>query len=206
MRYYQRLPCTNIALIPMRNQQTPENKSRRLHRSDLVCDGTNDFRILIISSCQQDIGVWIGETSFNPPMGNIPRVHQTPPIETLRNFVSSLSVVNYILRQQPTIHIASNLERPISHSTYMPNINPQHERILTTSLRRTQNSHSDNIVEPVVVSIASLEHNAKLQAARRLRRPRSLQQNVGAVVRAEVVASVGAEDACLGVRDSPVCT
>ena len=135
MRYYQRLPCTNIALIPMRNQQTPENKSRRLHRSDLVCDGTNDFRILIISSCQQDIGVGIGETSFNPPMGNIPRVHQTPPIEALRNFVSSLSVVNYTLRQQPTTHIASNLERPISHSTYMPNINPQHKRVLTTSLR-----------------------------------------------------------------------
>ena len=206
MRYYQRLPCTNIALIPMRNQQTPENKSRRLHRSDLVCDGTNDFRILIISSCQQDIGVGIGETSFNPPMGNIPRVHQTPPIEALRNFVSSLSVVNYTLRQQPTTHIASNLERPISHSTYMPNINPQHKRVLTTSLRRTQNTHSHNIVEPIVVPIASLEHNAKLQAARRLRRPRSLQQNVGAVVRAEVVASVGAEDACLGVRDSPVCT
>ena len=104
MRYYQRLPCTNIALIPMRSQQTPENKSRRLHRSDLVCDGTNDFRILIISSCQQDIGVGIGETSFNPPMGNIPRVHQTPPIEALRNFVSSLSVVNYTLRQQLTTH------------------------------------------------------------------------------------------------------
>ena len=206
MPYYQRLPCTNIALIPVRDQGTPDNQSRRLHRSDFECDDTNDFRILIISSCQQDIGVGTGETSFNPTMGNSPRVHQTPPIEALRNFVSSLSVVNYILRQQPTIHIASNLERPISHSTYMPNINPQHKRVLTTSLRRTQNTHSHNIVEPIVVPIASLEHDAKLQAARRLRRPRSLQQNVRAVVRAEVVASVGAEDACLGVRDSPVCT
>jgi hypothetical protein len=87
----------------------------------------------------------------------------------------------------------------------VPNINPQHKRILAASLRRTQNSHSHNIVEPIVVFVASLEYNAELQAARRLRGPRSLQQDVRPVVRAEVVASVGAEDACLGVCDSPIC-
>lgn len=86
----------------------------------------------------------------------------------------------------------------------MPNVDPQHKRILTASLRRTQNPHSHNIVEPIVVPIASLEHNAKLQAACRLRRPRGLQQNVRPVVRSEVVAGVGAEDACLGVGDPPV--
>jgi hypothetical protein len=86
----------------------------------------------------------------------------------------------------------------------MPNIDPQHKRILPTPLRRTQYSHSHNVVEPIVISIPSLEHNAKLQTARRLRWSRSLQQNIRAVVRAEVVAGVGAEDACLGIGDSPV--
>lgn len=87
----------------------------------------------------------------------------------------------------------------------MPNIDLQHKRILTTSLSRRQNSHSNNIVEPVVVPVAGLEHNAELQAARGLRGPRSLQQDVGPIVRAKVVPSVGAEDACLGVRYPPVC-
>jgi hypothetical protein len=86
----------------------------------------------------------------------------------------------------------------------MPNINPQHKCILPTSLGRTQNAHSHNIVEPIVVPITRLKHNAKLQTTRGLCRPRSLQQNVRPVVRAEVVSSVGAEDACLGVGDSPV--
>jgi hypothetical protein len=88
----------------------------------------------------------------------------------------------------------------------MPNINPQHKRILPTSLRRTQNAHSNNIVEPVVVPITRLKHNAKLQTTCRLRGSRSLQQNVRPVVRAEVVASVGTEDAGLRIRDSPVST
>jgi hypothetical protein len=112
------------------------------------------------------------------------------------------STINLVSNQKHTS--PSRLEKQ-SSSTYMPNINPQHKRILTTSLRRAQNSHSHNIVEPIVVFIASLKHDAKLQAARRLRGPRSLQQDVRPVVRAEVVASVGAEDACLGVCDSPIC-
>lgn len=92
----------------------------------------------------------------------------------------------------------------------MPNINPQHKRILPASLRRTQNPDSNNIVEPIVIPIPSLEHNAKLQTTCRLRGPGSLQQDVRAVVRAEVVAGVGAEDAGLGVgyslgRDVSCC-
>lgn len=86
----------------------------------------------------------------------------------------------------------------------MPNIDLQHKSILTASLSRRQNSNSHNVVEPVVVPIAGLEHNAELQAARWLRGPGSLQQDVRPVVRAKVVPGVGAEDACLRVRYSPV--
>jgi hypothetical protein len=43
-----------------------------------------------------------------------------------------------------------------------------------------------------------------LQAARWLRGPGSLQQDVRPVVRAKVVPGVGAEDACLRVRYSPI--
>jgi hypothetical protein len=107
-------------------------------------------------------------------------------------------------------HRHQSFKPPIINQTYMPNINPQHKRILPTPLRGTQNPHGNNIVEPIVVPIASLEHNAKLQAACRLRGPGSLQQDVRAVVRAEVVAGVGAEDAGLGVgyslgRDVSCC-
>jgi hypothetical protein len=107
-------------------------------------------------------------------------------------------------------HRHQNFKPPIINQTYMPNINPQHKRILPTPLRRTQNPHGNNIVEPIVVPITGLEHDAKLQTACRLRGPGSLQQDVRAVVRAEVVPGVRAEDAGLGVgyslgRDVSCC-
>lgn len=87
----------------------------------------------------------------------------------------------------------------------MPNINPQQEAILPSTFHIAQQPNSHNIVEPVIVLVTRLEHYTKLQPASRLRGSRSLQQDVGAVVRAEVVSSVGAEDAGLRVCHSPVC-
>ena len=88
----------------------------------------------------------------------------------------------------------------------MPNINPQPKRPLLRRLPLdiTQNAHGHHIVQPVVVRIARLEHHAQLQAALRLRGPRRLHEDVGAVVGAEVVARVGAEDARLRVGQAPV--
>jgi hypothetical protein len=81
----------------------------------------------------------------------------------------------------------------------MPNINLQPKAILPSSLHITQQPNSHNIVQPVVVLISRLKQNSQLQTALRLRRPRSLQQNIRAVVRTEIVPRIGAEDARLRV-------
>lgn len=88
----------------------------------------------------------------------------------------------------------------------MPNINPQPKRaLLHLALHITQNPNSYNIVQPIVVRIARLEDNPQLQTALRLRGTGSLHEDVGAVVSAQVVARVGAEDARLRIGQAPVC-
>lgn len=95
-----------------------------------------------------------------------------------------------------------------NRKTYMPNINPQEKALpllpRTLVLHATQLSHSNHIVQPVVILIARLEQHTQLQAAFRLRRARRLQQDVRAVVRAEIVPSICAEDAGLRVGETPI--
>jgi hypothetical protein len=90
----------------------------------------------------------------------------------------------------------------------MPNINPQQKALpifpRTLVLHATQLSHSNHIVQPVVVLVARLEQHSQLQSASRLRRARRLQQNIRAVMRAEVVPSVCAEDAGLRIGETPI--
>lgn len=92
----------------------------------------------------------------------------------------------------------------------MPNINPQEKAVprlpLTLVLHATQQSHSDHVVQPVVVLIACLKQHPQLQPAFRLRRPRRLQQDIRPIVRAEIVARVCAKDAGLGVGEAPICS
>ena len=89
----------------------------------------------------------------------------------------------------------------------MPNINPQHKRLpLHSTLNITQQTHSNNIVQPVIVLVASLKHNSQLQTTARLRRPRRLQQDIRTIMRAEIVSSVSAEDSTLWICDAPICS
>lgn len=87
----------------------------------------------------------------------------------------------------------------------MPDINPQQVTILLTTLDTPQQPHCHQVVKPIILPVARLEYNSQLQPALRLRRPRSLQENIRSIVRAEVVASIGIEDTCLRVREAPVC-
>lgn len=92
----------------------------------------------------------------------------------------------------------------------MPNVNLQEITLsrlpLTLVLHAAQQSYGDHVVQPVVVLIARLEQHSQLQTTSRLRRPRGLQQDVRAVVRAEIVPRVRAEDARLRIREAPVCS
>ena len=87
----------------------------------------------------------------------------------------------------------------------MPHINPQPKPLfplITPYIRQLPNRH--HIIKPVIVLIARLKQRAKLQVTIRLRRPRSLEEDVRAVVGLEVVPCVCAEDAGLWVCDAPV--
>jgi hypothetical protein len=87
----------------------------------------------------------------------------------------------------------------------MPNINPQQKTIVPpSSLDITQQPHSNNIVQPIIVLVARLKQHSQLQPTTGLCRAGRLQQDIRAVVRAEIVASVGAEDARLRVCYAPV--
>ena len=90
----------------------------------------------------------------------------------------------------------------------MPNIDPQKIALplfpLALILHAAQQPHRNNVVQPVVVLVARLEQHPQLQPACGLRGPRRLQQDVGAVVRAEIVPRVRAEDARLRIREAPV--
>ena len=90
----------------------------------------------------------------------------------------------------------------------MPNINPQEKAVprlpLTLVLHAAQQSHSDHIVQPVVVLIARFKQHSQLQPAFRLRRPRRLQQDIRAVVSAEIIPRVCAKDTGLRIRETPV--
>ena len=89
----------------------------------------------------------------------------------------------------------------------MPNVNLQEITLsrlpLTFVLHAAQQSYGDHVVQPVVVLIARLEQYPQLQSTLRLRRPRGLQQDVRAVVCAEIVPRVRAEDARLRIREAP---
>ena len=86
----------------------------------------------------------------------------------------------------------------------MPDVDLQQKAILPSSLNITQQPHSHNIIQPVIILIARLKHNSQLQPTLRLRGPRSLQQNIRAVVRAQIVPRVGAEDTRLRICEAPV--
>ena len=87
----------------------------------------------------------------------------------------------------------------------MPNINLQKIALPRLPLPdATQQPHGDHIVQPIVILIARLKQHPQLQPAARLRGPGRLQQDVRAVVRAEIVPGVRAEDARLRIREAPV--
>lgn len=90
----------------------------------------------------------------------------------------------------------------------MPNINLQKVALprlpLTLLAHTTQQPHGDHIVQPVVIPIARLKQHPQLQPAARLRGPGRLQQDVRAVVRAEIVPCVRAENPRLRIREAPV--
>jgi hypothetical protein len=87
----------------------------------------------------------------------------------------------------------------------MPNINPQQKTPLPSPLHIPQQPYRYHIIQPIILLIPSLKHNPQLQPTLRLRRPRSPQQNVRAVVRAQIVPRVSAENAGLRVCEAPVC-
>lgn len=87
----------------------------------------------------------------------------------------------------------------------MPHINPQPEPLpLRIIANVRQLAHGHNIIEPVIILVTSLKHRTQLQATIWLRRPRSLQEDIRAVVGLEVIPRICAEDACLRVCDAPV--
>lgn len=92
----------------------------------------------------------------------------------------------------------------------MPNVNLQPKCIIITliiisaALNITQQPHSNNVVEPIVFPIAGLKQYSQLQPTTRLRGPRSLDENIRAVVRVQIVPCVCAEDTCCWVGEAPV--
>jgi len=86
----------------------------------------------------------------------------------------------------------------------MPNVNPQHKTILPSSFYITQQAYSNNIVQPIIILVTRLKHHSQLQSASRLRRPGRLKEDIRAIVRAEIVARVGAKNTSLRIRDAPV--
>lgn len=90
----------------------------------------------------------------------------------------------------------------------MPNIDPQEKAVprlpLTLVLHAAQQSHGDHVVQPVVVLVARLEQHPQLQSALRLRRPRRLQEDIRAVVSAEIIPRVCTKDPRLRICETPV--
>lgn len=90
----------------------------------------------------------------------------------------------------------------------MPNINPQEKTLpllpLPLVLHTTQQPHSNHIIQPIIILIPRLKQHPQLQSAFRLRGSRGLQQDIRAVVRAEIIPSVRAENARLRVCEAPV--
>lgn len=125
------------------------------------------------------------------------------PLDPLINLVSSLLVVNCNFSLVST----TNHQQPSRQSqpTYMPNINLQNIAILPSTLSSVQKTHTHDIVKPVVILVTRLKQDPKLQAAFRLPRARGLQEDIRAVVRAQVVSCVSAEDTGLRIVEAPVC-
>lgn len=63
---------------------------------------------------------------------------------------------------------------------------------------------TDDVVQPVVLLIPCLEHQPQMQIPIRLLRAGRLDEDVGTVVRLQVVPRVGGEEARLGVARAPV--
>lgn len=72
------------------------------------------------------------------------------------------------------------------------------------SISRCQDPHSNNVVEPVVLSAARLKQQAQVYTSILLRGPAGADEDVGAIVCLELVARVGREGAT-PVDKTPVC-
>jgi hypothetical protein len=72
-----------------------------------------------------------------------------------------------------------------------------------TSTPSPQHAHSDDVVEPVILLVAGLKDDAEMDRAVRLRRSARTDEDVCAVIRLKVVASVCREESVL-VDKAPV--
>lgn len=90
----------------------------------------------------------------------------------------------------------------------MPNVNPQEKAVprlpVILVLHAAQQPHGNNIIQPVVVLVARLKQHPQLQPAFRLRRTRRLQEDIRAVVSAEIIPRVCAKDTGLRIRETPI--
>lgn len=68
-----------------------------------------------------------------------------------------------------------------------------------------QYSHRDDVVQPGIIRVASLENLAKVKMSIRLLRPTRLDENIGTIVGDQIVPGVGREDAGAVVCGSPIC-
>ena len=74
---------------------------------------------------------------------------------------------------------------------------------MPTTNRNWRRRLTKNVVEPVIILIACLENDPQVQVAIRHGRAGSLQENIGVVVRLQIVPRVCGEDASLYVSHTP---
>ncbi|KAK8880202.1 hypothetical protein PGQ11_001496 [Apiospora arundinis] len=84
-------------------------------------------------------------------------------------------------------------------STHLPRVNQD----VVGVVRPAQDAHGDDVVEPVLVRVARLEHDAEMNQLVELRRALGADVDAGAVVGRQLVARVRVPDA-MSIVDASV--